>query len=445
MPRRFAFMHAGPLSAASFAAACALTAASAASVARGEPLTGDVGAAFSTPDAASRNPANAAFLDRTQVGFNPTLFTSESYRIRYPGFPSTEVGKSGASAPLAVPQLILKLNSRFGIGGIAAPPGIELPVQIKKIPLIVMKTQNFVDITGAATVTGFASMMAGFRFTNTFGVGVGGSYGGADIEAKMTPSEGGPALVTITGSASVANATAGARWDMIPGRISIGAAFGLINVTNLDLKIESPLMQEGEGASGVGESKPIAVANPLDSVLAGVQVALTPSFRILADVQFNRAPQDSEGFSIVELRQKKRDVHDVLAARAAAIIGITPSGSVLLGYKNQPASVGPGTPGEDGLNGFGTIDVIQTFIPMIGEELKPYWQVSGGAQFGYLPHIDRRSGKKGEGKPKGYYALTFATGLLYRRASLGIDENGELPGAYLRTTTAVPVQITYKF
>ena len=40
------------------------------------------------------------------------------------------------------------------------------------------------------------------------------------------------------------------------------------------------------------------------------------------------------------------------------------------------------------------------------------------------------------------FAYTVSLGLVFRRASLGIDENGEQPGSYLQTKYMVPFTVT---
>lgn len=410
-----------------------------------DPLTGDAGVVDATPYAAAINPANAGFLDRTQLSYSPALFTSDSYLIRYPGFETTSHGQSGLQLPLAIPNFVWKVNSRLGVGGIAAPPGLSLPINATRIPVVVLNTQSYVDIKGAAKINGYVSGLAGLRI-GRWGGGVSANYGSVDVDVKVTPTEGGDPLVTVVGSASVANLAAGVRYELVRNRLSIGAAFGLISMQNFALEYDSPLLDETSGG-GDGVSK-VQVANPFDSILLGTQALVTPGFRLLLDLKWKRAAKNQEQFSLVELRQKQRDVYDVLAVRAGAVLRIMDGADALLGGQYHPSAIGPGrlsNDNDEGLAGFGTMDVVQTFLPLIGQDLQPYWLISAGLQIGFSPQIERVALRGKRSSTRRYDAWTIATGLVYKRASLGIDENGEQPGAYLRTTATIPLQITYKF
>jgi len=79
------------------------------------------------------------------------------------------------------------------------------------------------------------------------------------------------------------------------------------------------------------------------------------------------------------------------------------------------------------------IMVYTGFVP-----LTPYWQVGGGVRIGFMPAAS------GHGE-RHYYKMLLEVGLVYRQASLGIDADGEQPGAYLDKETSLPVGIVYKF
>jgi hypothetical protein len=220
----------------------------------------------------------------------------------------------------------------------------------------------------------------------------------------------------------------------VPGRLAVGAAFGLDNMHSDRLAIESPLL---DAAPTAGEAAPeddgseTSLVNPLNSILVGAQL-VAGRMRLLGDVQYTRANKDQEAFSIVEFKKKRKDVYDTLAVRTGAIFAMTDTGDALVGFRYEPASLGPGSRSGgdgDGAIGFGTQDVVMMFAGF--ETLTPYWQLGLGARLSF-------------GRHKTYNAWSVASGLVYRRASLGIDENGEQPGAYLLEKTFVPVTVTYK-
>jgi hypothetical protein len=311
----------------------------------------------------------------------------------------------------------------------------------------VLDSLNFVDVTGSARLDGIATVAAGYRFTEGFGIGVRASYYAVSFEAVAKPSEGGPAIFDISGTATGMTAGLGLRWDIVPGRLSLGAASDVVSVTQM--KTTTKVVLQGETTDD-GSGKP-AYVNPLDNVLFGAQFATSPRFRLLTDLKYTRAKAGEEDFSVVDLKTKKKDVHDTLSVKSGAIIGVGDSTSLLAGFAYEPASLGPGSRSDDdsdGLIGFGTKDVIMIMLdaPYIGEDLTPYWLAAAGMQWGFSPTASRTSRGKGQPPRTTYYnAWTVGTGIVYKRASLGIDADGEQPGAYLKTSVSVPLQIIYKF
>lgn len=412
-----------------------------------DPLVGDVGAAYSTAEAANVNPANAGFLDRTQAMFVPELFKQESLSVRYPGFEPTTVSDSGMGSIMAGgrPAFIFKPNSRFGVGGYFLPPvGLEVEIHKEQIPVIILGQQSFIDLDAVGRPDGIGQFIAGYKITDRLGVGLSAGIQNVSFEAKLTPSDGGDVLAEVTGSTSDVNVGSGVRYDLIPNKLSVGVVAGLVSMSKREVNIESPLLQSSEGGSGApeGGSGGHEATTPMNSFIFGIQAGLGPKFKLLTDLHYTRADKTQQTFSLVDLKTKTRDVHDVLALRMGIIMGLTDSSNVLLGFRYEPSPIGPGSPGEDGTAGFGTVEVVQIFTGL--QTMTPFWQVSAGIQHGLSPKALPRGKDKDEPRSY-YYQWTIGTGIVYRRASLGIDENGELPGAYLYKKTSIPVAITYKF
>lgn len=428
-------------------AALAMLSLAAHSVALADPLVGDVGAAYSTAEGANTNPANAAFLDRTQAMFVPEVFKQESLSVRYPGFEPTTVSENGVGSILSGgrPSFIWKPNSRFGIGGYMVPPiGIKVDIHKERIPVVVLGQQSYVDIDATGSPDLIGEVILGYKFTDRLGVGLNLSAQSIKFDATLSPSDGGDPLATISGSTSNVSSTLGARYDVMPGRLALGVAFGLVSMAKQDLKIDSPLLSSAGSAGGddSGDGTAESVL-PLNQITFGFQAGLGSRMRLLADFEYTRADKTSEQFSLVALKKKRRDVHDTLAVRTGLILGMTESANALLGFRYQPASLGAGSAGDDGLAGFGTFEVVQIFAGM--QSMVPYWQIAAGFQTGFSPKVVARGKKDKDEGAKGYYQWLVGTGVVYRRASLGIDENGELPGAYLYKKISIPVAITYKF
>ncbi len=412
-------------------------------------LIGDAGVAGSTASAAEINPANAGFVDRTQIDSNGSLFSSSTLLVRYPGFETAETSTSGLSLPIGVPPgFIYKLNPRFGIGGFFVPGvGLGQDVAAKRIPVIILGTLNYLDIVGKGTLNGAGHLTAGYRVLPNLGVGLSFSTLSAAFAVEGKPSNGGATLVNVKGSISNMSMTFGVRFDPVPNKLALGFTTVLVNKSDLQTDISSPLIDSGLGGGGAGakppaSGKPGKTSNgqldPFKSIEGGFSFRITPRARVLADFAYSRANKEEKIFSLVDLREKKKDVHDTFSIKAGGIVGLTDNGNVMVGYHNEPAKIGQGAKGEGTLAGFGSIDLIMIMAGL--EELKPYTQYAGGAQFGFMPQKE----KKGK-EVSYYYALTLSTGLVYRKASLGIDEKGELPGAYLSKKTTIPLGILYRF
>lgn len=430
----------------SFAATTLIFAALVASAARAQniaipvsnPLLGDAGAALSSGVTTEINPANAGFVDRTQLEMVGPFYKSSSLMVRYPGFASLTKAESGLSLPLGVPSFILKITPRIGIGGFYVPSlSKSIPFEAKRLPLLVFGSMNFIDLAGEAQSRGIAHLVAGIRIVRQFGVGINLTTIDAAFKAGVKASDTGLNLVSVDGTLSSTSANLGMRLDVIPGRLVVGGSFAVYSKTSLKINVASPLAD----AAGL-DIPPMAVDNasagdPLGNFTAGVMVSPTARIRATADVKFDRA-RPEKSISFVDFKQKDKDVHDTLSLRAGAIIGVNDSTNGLIGYHKEPARVGAGGRGDGSKIGFGTMEVIMMMAGL--GELVPYEQYSAGAQFGLMPKTERR-GKE----VTGYYALTVATGLILKKASLGIDEKGETPGAYYSKSTTIPIGITYRF
>jgi hypothetical protein len=289
-------------------------------------------------------------------------------------------------------------------------------------------------------LNGVGHLVAGFRPFKQFGVGI--NFTTLDVAFKIDgkASGSGSELFAADGGMTQTVANLGMRLDIVPGRLALGGTIALVRKTTMKINTSSPLMGAGGlpgGAAGSGGSSNNAT-DPFSSFLIGAMVAPIPKVRLLADLKYERANKNEQMFSLVDLTTKTRDAHDTLSFRGGAIFSINESTNGMLGYHREPAKYGQGGTGDGSLSGFGTIDLIM-IMAGAGQELQPYEQYGVGAQFGLLPRVERH-GKAATG----YYALSLSTGLVYKKASLGIDENGEQPGAYYYKATTIPIGVTYR-
>ena len=426
-----------------------------------DPFIGDAGAAYSTSDGAVINPANAAFVDRTQIFFEPSLFSQSELDVRYPGFPPTDTTNNGVSAASMsdAPSFIWKPTPRLGLGGYALPPGIGANISKNGIPVILLGQQSYVDLKAAGTLEGAGQVIAGYRVSDRFGVGLNLTFQSIKLNATLTPQGSSDPLATIAGTQTQTTLTLGVRLDPLPGRLALGAAVILVSQSNQNLSVSSPLLggvgsgssgssgSSGTNGSGRGSGGGLGGASsgstlPLAGATVGMQVALGSKIRVLADGVYTHVDKTQTGFSLVQLKEETKDVHDTLAVRTGAILRLLDNGNVLVGYRYEPASLGEGSTGPNGQIGFGTQDLVMVETGM--QDLTPYQQFGVGLQLGFSPKVIHPP--KGSNEPvHGYYEWTIETGVVYKQASLGIDQNGELPGAYLYTQTSIPVGILYKF
>ncbi len=418
-------------------------------VAVANPLMGDVAAADPSLSAVASNPAAAAFLDRTQISWTPELFKSETIYARYPGFESASLAENGVGSLISMPAFVYKPNARLSIGGYAVP-ALPIKIDIKKedLPVMLLGTLNYVDLIAKGGLNGAGQALVGYRVSNSLGIGFNAAYQAVGFTAELIPSDGGSSLADITGSFTTITSNLGFRYE-ITSKLAVGMSFGLFSQKTTDLKIDSPLLSQGGGAPAPGAgagSGGGSITSPADNFLLGIEATLSPQNRFLLDMQYARANKNEETFSLVDLKNKKKDVYDTLAVRAGMSLGLTPTNSALVGYRYEPSRLGPGSPGADGTAGFGTIDLVTMFAGF--DTLKPYSQYSLGLKMlaGWVVERAERPSKRrsAEVKEKGFYAWEVSFGLVYRIASLGIDENGELPGAYLQKKVFIPATVLRK-
>jgi hypothetical protein len=401
-------------------------------------LIGDTGAVLSTPAGAAVNPANAAYVDRTQVEMNSSVYDSDTLYARYPGQKTYEKADGGARAPIGPPGFVYKVNPRIGISGYVLPPGISTSsigdIVIKKIPIYVLNSFQYADVKVQGQEDGVFKLNVGLRLTRNIGVGVDISYGAASASGQVYASGTQQLLAEVKGSGSATGLKFGLRLDIVPGKFAVGAAATVYQRLSYSAQITSPLMPDKDIPLANQSS---SFNNPLAGFVAGAQAVIAKA-RLLADVEYEKAVVGGPQFSLVDFKQKTLDVHSTLSLKLGAMFNLIDNGNALLGFEYLPASVGQGTKGPEGLKGFDSQDLI-----LLGAgfgELLPKKIYSAGGQFGFLP-----KGEKHGKEVTYYYALSVSVGLSYAVASLGVDENGEQPAAYYQKTVSIPVGFIYRF
>ncbi len=408
-----------------------------------DPMLGDAGAALATADATLINPANGAFLDRTQGTGSFELYRNETLYIRYPGGEPVVDSKTGLGsiAGASPPVGVIKLTPNLSLGGYAIPPGIAVDVNVNRIPVLILGQTNFVDINAKGTAEFLGGFSTSYRISERLSLGIGGSIRSISFTAILTPSEGGPALATAQGKISDINGQFGFRLELVPGRFGVGAGVTAFQIHEETTELDSPLFptDDARNASPSGTNQTV----PLSQITAGFYAGFA-RLKILGDIRYTRAIQGVEVFSIPELKPKTKEVYDTVGISGGALLQLSERINGVGGFRYEPASVGPGslsTPTDEGTAGFGTLDLAQVFVGL--GSLTPYTQVGVGFQFMSFPRTISKSDRTGKG-PSKFYTLTVHGGIGFKEGSLGVDQSGEQPGAFYQKKIFIPGGLTIK-
>jgi hypothetical protein len=408
-----------------------------------DPILGDAGAAWSTADATQVNPANGAFLDRTQGTGSLELLRNESLYIRYPGGDPVIERKSGLGglASTVPPSGVLKLGPNFALGGYIIPPGITVDVDVNKLPVFILSQTQLIDIKVKGTADFLGGFTTSYRFGDMLSLGIGGNLRTISFVANLQPSGTGTNLATARGKISDMNGLFGARLDLVPGKFGVGLGVTVFQVHEESIDLETdPSLPLPTDAAPSGTNQTV----PMSQIVAGYYADLG-RLKILGDVRYTRAIQGVEVFSVAELKPKTKEVHDTVGVSGGGVLQFSERLNGLAGFRYEPATVGSGsrsTNDQEGTAGFGPIELAEVFVGL--KSLTPYTQYAAGFQLMLLPKSLPKSDRVGRGSPSRYYTLTIHGGIGYREATLGIDENGEQPAAYYQKKIFIPGGLTIK-
>ena len=410
-----------------------------ASLALATPLLGDVAAVYDSPEAAVDNPANAGFIAHSGLAGSAEGMKFEKVAARYPGLDPITIQNSGLSVPLAKPGIVYKASPRLGVGGFVVPPvPYTFEVTKKQLPVILLGQPFYLSATVKAQLLGAASFIMGYRLSNNFGIGIGGDYTAVKFNAVMSEFQSGTTLAVVDGSAVLANAIIGARIMLANGRIGLGMATSVMQMQQTKLDISSPLINGGSAqdslkaaTSGLNKQKSFT------NMLVGLRLKPNSSLTFMGEVRYTRSDPEQESVSIINLKKEAVDVRDVMAIRAGVVLNAAPRVNLLSGFRFEPSPIGPGRLGDDPRVGFGTMEFLMAAAGLA--PLGEYYMVAGGLQLGVLqaPHK--------QGSSDRYWRLIIEGGLAFTEASIGIDETGEMPGAYYYRKIAAVGGLKFNF
>ncbi len=379
------------------------------------------------------NPAHTANLPSSEIGLNWGI-SSEEYNQRYPGFDAHTSNSLGMMGP-PLPSGVWKPTNNFGVSAIVLPFAIGQEISKSGIPLIILNQENTVDFVGTGQVNFLIFAVAGYRFSDYFSLGAQFSYIDAGGEFRLlTPGVAEP-LAEVSATIATTNSRVGMLFSF-GSTLNIGLSAGAFSSSSSQIDFKSSLTalggEEAGPAPGGGGSSSSSALNP---VRFGVGLSPTPRFEISLDIEYDRASPKDE-FSIVDLKSKPKDLYDTVSVYAGTVVKLKSSWSVLAGYLYEPSAIGPGSPGVEGSSGFGFTDIL---LGMGELPSRPQWNIGFGFRKGF--------GKKQRNAKylATYQRLSLEFGFSYGETSIGVNQGGEQPGAYLSRRTRFPFAISYKF
>lgn len=432
-----------------------------------------MGVASALPGAinAQQNPALAGVLESTEVQASPSLSLQNSFLVKYDDSGTIEksIGLTGDLGSF-VPGFVYKINPRLGIGLTEIAPPLKLNQKITGIPISLLSSTQEIDVDADVTLRGALGGIVGYRLSNWLSLGAKFSYRSLQINAKVLPKGGGDPLAIQRLDQTTSSVTAGIVIEPIPEKLRLGLSTMIVNMNKTSASVESSFVAQNNNGEGSGQSAGTSTGS-FSQFVAGAAYSLGLRRVIAADIDYKAADKNAREFSLVDFTEKPVDNYNRLDFRATAEWSISQSTSLLAGFSLENASKGAGRrkDGDDpGSAGFGSADVIAIYTGQA--TLVPAQSFMGGVKM-YFLQSNRRSDprEKKEGKSSKNTRGTKLTqknlrekktsldeddktagwiigaGLGYRKASLGVDIEGELPGAYQQTRIFIPIEITRRF
>jgi len=417
-------------------------------------------AAFAQSKAASVipaafNPSSGAFLEQNSASLFVTPISSNDVKVRYIG--SDTITKK-ADSPINFADFaggfLFKTSRRIGLGIGEILPPVSIQRKIDAIPIVILRQPNLVNLDINANVKYGFSIFGGYLVHDRLSLGAGLAARQIAVKAQAK-TESGEKLLDGTFTLSTTNLNIGANYVAIPDKLRIGLTTAVFASTGVATNIDTPLAV-GPNSSALNNNK-VASNLVFGDLLAGAEFIPNSHTRIYLDLFAKRADKNQKEFSLVDLVPKKKDIHDTASVFVGGRFRAAEKQHALVGYSYEPSAIGPGSPGETGLSGFGMKETALLYSGF--GDLFPAWSISVGLQYGpglkILTDADptprKSEHQKGVKTPEKHAKtdiwdrVTFSIGMRYRRASLGVDEAGELPAAYSQTRIQFPVSILSTF
>jgi hypothetical protein len=410
---------------------------------------------IATPSPFAGNPASSAYLLNDSAALMVSPLAINDVKVRYIG---SEVITKKEDSPLNLSEfqmgLAWKLSKRMTLGIAEILPPVTVEKDIKDIPVVILNSVNLVDLGLAAHVKYSASVYGSYLVDDRLAFGTAVSTRKIDIKATAH-STSGEQLLNGRFSLETTSIVFGLSAVLGPQRVRLGLATSVLSTNNLSTRIETPLQAEGHSAAG---GKTTRSSQAFSDV--GLGIELTPNQKSTwgTDLQWRRADKNQKDFSLVDLTEKQKDVHDTVSVAVMSRYRSSERESVSAGFSYEPSPIGAGSKGASGTSGFGMRETVMLYSGY--GDLLPAWTIALGLQYGAetanrplaatstrSKHSQSRSMEESQRlNQRGFVdRLSFNVGVRYRRASLGIDEKGELPGAYSQTKISFPISVMTNF
>lgn len=403
-------------------------------------LMGRAGAAApATVDSATINPAQAGAMKYTEIQ-GAGGFKSEDYLQRYPGFDPNQTTKTGLDG-FPMPGFIYKVNSKLGLGGFAVPFPVKQEVDQRRIPLMIIGSQEYVDLIGSGSLQALAMGTVGYSVNNGLQLGASFSYISINGAVDLIPSNGGLPLAHVETTASFMTIRVGAKLKL-HRQLTLGLVVGAYDSSTTSFKVDSAATNIGGSSGGAAAPTDQSVSSATFANPIRVGIAFQPKTKVVltGDIEYKRVDKTKQSFSLVDLTMKKRDVADTVSLYAGGETKLG-TGTALFGGSYEPSEIGQGSPGETGLAGFGFMDIAQN----LGEPpSRPGWTLGGGYRWQWGEVFPRGSKDKDKDEKKPDPRMTLEAGFVYGETSIGIDSEGEQPAAYLVKRYKFPIKFIYR-
>ncbi len=404
-----------------------------------------------TFDGILANPALASEFATHYVsfGYAPQYKTQQ---IRYPGFPSNDT--SGASLfSLPVGGGLYRVNSKFAVGMTIPIPGLSATVEFNELPLNILGQQANVDIIADGQILKFEGFAA-FKLNPKMSLGLLAGYDSTKADVVIFDSGTKDEVAPVTVELTKIRLRVGANMRL-NNKISIGLGSTLYQ--NESTKFEASFLKgvQDEQAEGTPE-----ITRTLFQTVAAIAVKINSKTNVIAEMEYNPAPSENR-LSLVDFTEQPIDGVMSVGGRVGAKYALTSELAFMGGGSYEPTNVGPGTTNvpEGDTTGYGFFDF--NLAGITGQPAKPFWSVGGGIEFKFQRVASRKSraanqprsrraprtsrSRSAEDIGPARYKGGVKAGIVYQQTSVGIDDEGEQPAAYLQQIYHFPLTVYWNF